>query len=158
MALTLSEVITSSARAEGPCQIYEQNGTTAYAGAEDLAYGNQPQHQHQTGYAAYPETGYGEYPQQPQHVLYPASPYEEQNQGQTLHPNQAAYQDQNQVPVAPMNEGLHDGMMVRVDVGFARTLEDELGEWLASMHSCLIREKRKVIRELMEMHFPTLFH
>lgn len=32
-------------------------------------------------------------------------------------------------PGGPVAEGLHDGMMVRVKVGFVRSLEDELGKW-----------------------------
>lgn len=89
----------------------------------------QPEPYHQQTYAGvgtaavgYPpaQGAYDQYPsQQQQYAEYPAGEY--QNYPAPI----------GQVPYAPEEApfvGLQDGMMVRVKVGFVRSLEDELGQ------------------------------
>jgi hypothetical protein len=67
------------------------------------------------------ELGCADYPQHPDHQLYP----DDQSYPAQAYP---AYQESLAPPseAAPL-VGIHDGMMVRVKIGFVRSLEDELG-------------------------------
>ncbi len=76
-----------------------------------------------------PETealAFQSYPTQPQYPEYPAQAYP------TYHETVTAPAE-----AVPLVGGIHDGMMVRVTVGFIRSLEDELGR---SGPKCIVLE------------------
>jgi hypothetical protein len=145
-----------------PSQSYpmQEQGYDSYAAypAEGQPYGAPAAYGYDQGY------GHGAYPPQQGYGQYPPQTYADQGYDQGYDQHQHQHHDQaamagvgagaamaagaGAVAAAGESEhgavnpeaaaaGLHDGMMVRVKVGFVRSLEDELGEWAIRQHTVL---------------------